>query len=149
MMRRIARSIAMSLLATGFVTTPAEPQTTESDTVVVIVSAASKIKSLPHLHLEDLYLGRTSRFPDGSPAVPIDQKPGTRDRSAFSNEFLGRSEAQIKAHWSKMIFTGRGRPPAEAVDAQELKKLVAENPRAIGYIDRRLVDATVRVVVVN
>jgi ABC-type phosphate transport system substrate-binding protein len=51
----------------------------------------------------------------------------------------------VKAHWSKIVFTGRGQPPRQASNASEAKKLIAENPNAIGYIDHSAVDASVRV----
>jgi ABC-type phosphate transport system substrate-binding protein len=127
----------------------AEPQAGAAEMVVVVVGATSPLMEIQRLHLADLYLGRTSRFPDGKPAMPIDQRPGTNDRAAFSETYLGRSEAQIKAHWSKLIFTGRGRPPAEAADAQTVLEMVAANPNAIGYVHPRFVDASVRIVRVN
>lgn len=114
--------------------------------VVVVVSAASRITEIPRLHLVDLFMGRTSRFPDGAPAVPVDQRPGSADRAAFSSAFLGRSEAQVKAHWAKIIFTGRGRPPVEAASGEAVRTMVAADPQAIGYLDRKLIDASVRVV---
>jgi ABC-type phosphate transport system substrate-binding protein len=117
-----------------------------ADTVVVVVSAASGVTEMSRLHLADLYLGRTTRFPNGAQAVAIDQRPGSPVRAAFSAAFLGRSEAQVKAYWSKIIFTGRGRPPAEASGDEAVRDLIAGDPRAIGYIDPRLVNSTIRVV---
>jgi ABC-type phosphate transport system substrate-binding protein len=116
------------------------------DKVVVVVSAESSVTEMPRLHLADLYLGRTSRFPNGEPAEPIDQEPASPARAAFYHTYLGRSPAEIKAHWSKIIFTGRGRPPKDVPTGEDVRELVADNPRAIGYIERRLVDDSVRVV---
>jgi len=53
---------------------------------------------------------------------------------------------QLKAHWSKIIFTGRGKPPKAVATGVELRKLIASNAQSIGYIDRELVDDSVRVV---
>lgn len=117
-----------------------------ADTVVVVVSSESPLEEISRLHLSDLYLGRTSRFPDGQPAETVDQEPGSRVRRAFYETYLGRSQSEIKAHWSKAVFTGRGRPPPDVEDGQAMKETLAGNPRAIGYIDRSLVDGSVRVV---
>jgi ABC-type phosphate transport system substrate-binding protein len=127
----------------------AAPVIAAADTVVVVVSARSSVTRISRLHLVDLYMGRTSRFPDGAPAVPIDQKPGSTVRTAFSATYLGRSEAQMKAHWSKIIFTGRGRPPAEASSGEATVNMVAGDPKAIGYIDSRLVNSSLRIVQVQ
>lgn len=114
--------------------------------VVVVVSAVSPVTEISRHYLADIYLGRTSRFPDGEPVEPIDQEPGSQVRTAFYANYLGRSPAQVKAHWSKLIFTGRGTPPPHAHTSRAVKELIAGNPRAIGYLERSRVDATVRVV---
>lgn len=64
--------------------------------------------------------------------------------SAFSG-FGTRGVAQIKIHWSKIIFTGRGTPPTALPDSMAVKRRVAEDPHAIGYIDQSQVDDSVRV----
>jgi hypothetical protein len=52
----------------------------------------------------------------------------------------------MKAYWAKIIFTGRGQPPQEVRSSAELKKRIAQDPAAIGYIDESLLDDSVRVV---
>jgi ABC-type phosphate transport system substrate-binding protein len=59
---------------------------------------------------------------------------------------IGRDNAQIKAIWSKILFTGRGLPPKQLPDSEAIKKAVAANPNAVGYIEKSLVDASVKVV---
>ncbi len=113
--------------------------------VVVVVSSRSPLTGVSKAHLVDVFLGRASRFADGSPAVPIDQVEGSPVRDEFYDTFAGKSSAQLKAHWSKIIFTGRGQPPKEVADSAAMKKLLAENPHAIGYIAPAQVDASVRV----
>ena len=114
--------------------------------IVVVVSVENPATEISRLHLVDLYLGRTTRFPNGEAAEPIDQRSGSKARDAFYERYVGRSVAEIKAHWSKIIFTGRGRPPREEPDCAAVKRYVADHPRAIGYIKRSRVDDTVRVV---
>jgi ABC-type phosphate transport system substrate-binding protein len=127
----------------------AAPAATGDDAVVVVVSAESSVTELSRLHLSDLYLGRTTRFENGEAAEPIDQDPESPVRTAFYEAYLGRSQAEIKAHWSKIIFTGRGRPPKAVANDEEVKELVAGDPSAVGYVERRLVDDSVRVVEVE
>jgi hypothetical protein len=56
------------------------------------------------------------------------------------------SAAQVKAFWSKIIFTGRGQPPKTVATSREAKQLLVASPNAISYIDQSLVDSSVRVV---
>ena len=122
----------------------AEPPTLAGDTVVVVVSASSSVTEISRLHLADLYMGRITRFPNGTPAAPVDQKAGSPARASFLDTYLDRSESQMKSYWSKLIFTGRGRPPREAASDQAVKELLARDPNAIGYIDPRVLDSRVR-----
>lgn len=121
----------------------------KADTVVVVVSAESPVEEISRARLADIYLGRKSRFPGGQEAVPIDQAEDSPVRKTFYETFLGRSPAEVKAHWSKMIFTGRGRPPRDVPDGEAVKEIVADDRRAIGYLDHSLVDGSVRVVKVG
>ena len=113
--------------------------------VVAVVSAKSPVTALNPNQVADIFLGKTSRFPDGTQAVPIDLAEESNARERFYASFTGKSPAQVKAHWAKIIFTGRGQPPRQASSSAEAKKLIAENPNAIGYIDSSLVDNSVRV----
>ena len=114
--------------------------------VVAVVSAKSAITTLSKSQVLDIFLGKTARFPDGSQAEPIDQSEGTSVRDEFYTKLAGKSAAQMKAYWSRIIFTGRGQPPKALPNSAEVKKRLIENPTAIGYIDADMVDASVRVV---
>jgi ABC-type phosphate transport system substrate-binding protein len=115
--------------------------------VVAVVSAKSQVSALTKAQIADIFLGKVNRYPDGSPAVPIDLAEGSPARDEFYVKYAGKSPAQVKAHWSKIIFTGRGQPPAEAANPADLKKRLAENPSAIGYLEPDRVDVTVKILI--
>ena len=114
--------------------------------VVPVVAAKSPVTSLSQAQLADIFLGKATRFPDGTLATPIDQNEDSPARERFYAQVAGKSPAQVKAHWSKIIFTGRGQPPRQLPGGAEVRRAVAENPGAIGYIDAKLVDSSVRVI---
>jgi ABC-type phosphate transport system substrate-binding protein len=115
--------------------------------VVVVVSAKCAVSTLSKDQVTDIFLGKTARFPDGAQAVPIDQTEGSPARDEFYAKFANKSPAQLKAHWTKIIFTGRGQPPKSVANSVEVRKLIAANPQAISYIERSAVDSTVKVIV--
>jgi ABC-type phosphate transport system substrate-binding protein len=114
--------------------------------VVVVVSAKNPVGTLSKSQVEDLFLGKTIRFPDGAIAVAIDQAEGSAVRDEFYNKIFGKSAAQIKAYWSKIIFTGRGQPPQSVSNTIEMMKRISADPTAIGYIDRNMMNDSVRAV---
>jgi hypothetical protein len=117
-----------------------------AEDLVVIVSARAPAAALRPEQVADIFLSESNRFPDGSEATPVDQQIGTAPRDEFYEKLARRSPALMRAYWTKMIFTGRGQPPREASGNAAVKKLVAENPGMIGYIDRSALDPTVRAV---
>jgi len=116
--------------------------------LVVIVAADNPAPAMSADQVAALFLGQAARFPDGAPALALDQRVGSPARDGFYSQVAGKTPALLKAHWSKMVFTGRGQPPREAPDSASVRRMVAANPAMIGYIDRAALDASVRPVLV-
>lgn len=113
--------------------------------LAVIVSSKSPVANLTVEQAGNIFLGKASSFPAGGTAVPIDQAEGaTRDQ--FYTKVTSKSSSQVKAYWSKLIFTGKGQPPKEVASSAEVKKLIAANPSMIGYIEKDQVDGSVKAV---
>lgn len=113
--------------------------------VVVVVAANSPIKDLSDSEIADVFLGRLARLPGGTVVQPLDQAEGRPAREEFYRRLTGKSPAQVKAFWSKVIFTGRGRPPRALANDGEVIRALRENPLAIGYVDRGSVDPGFRI----
>jgi ABC-type phosphate transport system substrate-binding protein len=116
--------------------------------LVVIVSARSPVASLRADQVADIFLGQVGTFPDGAEAVALDQHIGSAQRDDFYARVAAKTPALLKAYWTKMIFTGRGQPPKEAGDSAAVRRMVADNPALIGYIDKAALDASVKAVLV-
>lgn len=112
--------------------------------VVVVVSAKSAATALTAEQASDIFLGRASTMPGGGAAVPVDQSEGAAARDLFYQKATGKSAAQVKAYWSKQIFSGKGTPPKDAGNDAAVKALVAANPNVVGYIDKGALDASVK-----
>lgn len=117
--------------------------------VVLIVSAKSSVGALRPEQVSDIFLGKVSTFPArGDEAVPLDQQEDSAIREEFYSKLTGKSLPLLKAYWSKLIFAGKGQPPREVPSGEAVKKLVADNPKYIGYIDSHAVDDSVKAVLV-
>lgn len=121
--------------------------TTAAD-LVVVVSAHSPVTTLRAEQVADIFLSEATRFPDGGEVVALDLPIGSPLRDDFYLKVANRSPALMKAYWTKKIFTGRGQPPRELPNSAAVRKLVADNPALIGYIERSALDASVRPVLV-
>lgn len=126
------RHISLAAIMAGLLVT-----TSYADTVVVVNQSAG---ALTKDQIADIYLGKDTSF------APLDLPESAATRADFYKKATGRDLAQVKATWSRLIFSGKAQPPKEVPDAAAVKKAVAANPKAIGYIDKSAVDGTVKVV---
>jgi ABC-type phosphate transport system substrate-binding protein len=114
--------------------------------VVVVVSSKSAIKSLTAEQTKKIFLSKVVTFPNGQNVLPIDQPEGSTVRDEFYAKVAHMNSSQLTAYWAKIIFTGDGRPPQLLADNLAVRKAIAGNPNAIGYIDKSAVNRSVRVV---
>jgi hypothetical protein len=113
--------------------------------VAVIVSPKSPRASLTAEQVSAIFLGKSNTRPSGSTAVPTDLA-ALPARGIFYTKIAGKSPAQVKAAWSRLVFSGKATPPKELASSAEVKKFIAANPDAIGYIEKSAVDSSVKVV---
>lgn len=116
------------------------------ESLVVVVSSKQSIAALNPHQIENLFMGLSSVFPDGSPAIPVDHAENSAIWQQFYRDVLGRSAAQIRSHWARQVFTGRGRPPRTVNSYGELLELMAEDTRIISYIYARSLTPDIKVV---
>ncbi len=114
----------------------------------MIVSARSTVNVLSADQVAEIFLFQTNRFPNGTEVVPIDQDLGSPLRDEFYSKVTRRTPALVKAHWARLIFTGRGQPPAEVDGNAAMRRMIAENPGMIGYVERTALDPSVRAVLI-
>jgi ABC-type phosphate transport system substrate-binding protein len=114
--------------------------------VAIVVSARSGISALTAEQVSDIFLGKVKTLPNGTAVKPVDLPVSDDARAAFTKRVLGRSEGQLKAYWSRLVFTGAGLPPKEAHDGDEVKALIESDPSVIGYMSPDQINSSVKVV---
>jgi len=107
---------------------------------VVIVNPANPATRMFSEQAAQFFLGKSAMF------TPIDQAEGSHIRNDFYQKIADKDAAQVKAIWSKLVFTGKATAPKEMKSNADVKKAVAADPKAIGYIDKSAVDDTVKVI---
>lgn len=108
--------------------------------IVAIVSAKAGKSSMTTEQVADVFLGRDSSM------EPVDLSDSSSVRNDFYTKLTGKDASQVKALWTKLIFTGKATPPKIASSAAEVKSKVSADDKTIGYIDKSDVDASVKVV---
>jgi len=114
--------------------------------IVVVVNKQNPVDSLNRRELVDLYMGRTQHYPNGTLVLRLDQAPDSDTRSQFYRSLVNKSVAEVNAYWARLLFTGRASPPQVLDNSASVLDAVRKNPNAIGYVDSRDVDNSVKVI---
>jgi ABC-type phosphate transport system substrate-binding protein len=113
--------------------------------VAVVVGAHSGASALTTEQAASLFLGKSDQLPGAGTAQLLDQPESAAVRELFYTKVTGKSAAQIKAAWSRLVFSGKATPPKEIATSEAVKKMVAADPNTVGYIEKKAVDASVKV----
>jgi len=108
--------------------------------VVIVTGSGTPTGSMSKEQVSDIFLGKSKSL------TPLDQPSSSPLREEFYTKVTGKSAAQAKSHWSKLSFTGKGTPPKEGRNSDDIKRQVAADPKLIGYIEKSDVDSSVKVI---
>jgi ABC-type phosphate transport system substrate-binding protein len=111
----------------------------------VVVGAKSSATALTAEQAAGLFLSKSDQLPGVGTALLLDLPEGSPTRETFYTKVAGKSGSQVKAAWSRLVFSGKATPPKELGSTAEVKKMVAANPNAVGYIEKSAVDGSVKV----
>lgn len=131
------KTMMNALVLAGAVLAVATPVLAE---VVVVVNPKSASGPMTNEQVAQFFLGKSTAM------TPIDQPESAAIRTEFYKKVTDKEPSQAKALWSKLVFTGKATQPKEVAGSADVKKAVAADPKAIGYIEKSAVDATVKVV---
>lgn len=103
------------------------------DRAVVIVHPDVADETLSEDDLRGIFWGDKTRWGNGDRiAMALPARSPMRD--AFLRVYIGRTDAQFRNHWRRIVFTGRGQMPREIQDEAVLLTYVATTPGAVSFI---------------
>jgi len=137
----MAKGLTVALLAIAAASAPAAAQEYK-----VIVNSANSTSDLPADVAAKLFLKQATKFPNGTPAQPVDLGKASGVRAAFSKGVLGRAVSAVESYWQQQIFSGKDVPPATKASDDEVIAFVKANPGAIGYVSASAGTAGVKVI---
>ncbi len=118
--------------------------------VKVVVHASNPVDSISKSKVADLFLKRVTRWDNGRAVTPVDQSEKSTARTDFTKDLLDKEVVWVKSYWQKMIFSGRGTPPAELSSDKDVLDLIRTNADAIGYVaESATIPAGVKVLTVG
>jgi len=129
----------------GFALVLALGQPAWAEGIAVIVHPEREADGLAAEVIAQIYLKQRGFWPEGEAIVPINREAGSAIREGFSRRVLGRRASKLRSYWNRRYFQGV-LPPATLASDEAVRRFVAAEPRAIGYVSASAVDGSVRVV---
>lgn len=120
----------LPLLASMFISVAAQAD------IVVIAHASSPLKSLTREEIGRIYMKRMKHLPRAKQLelFPVSQSSVAGMQDAFYLHVTDKDQNQLRAYWARLLFTGKDKPPKDGKDDEGVKRLVAESPGTIGFI---------------
>lgn len=107
----------------------------QSVAMTVIVNSSVPQEKLNVINLRTIFSGRQRYWEDGSNIKVVILGFQNTSHLLFCNQVLDVFPHQIRRSWERSIFSGLSRGPIIVNDFNEMKKIVAQTPGAVGYID--------------
>lgn len=114
--------------------------------LVVVANPKSGIERMSREEVVFVFMGRWRHFPSGIAAQPVDQPFDSPERTDFYRQLVNKSPSEIKAYWSRLVFSGGARPPVSPDNHEEQIRILTSTPGAVGYLERSTVDSRVKIV---
>jgi ABC-type phosphate transport system substrate-binding protein len=134
-MKIISTVLTLFILLTGTASFAAE--------VILITNPGNVVSAISPQDAKNIYLGKKSTWNDGNHVITYTQA-NAEITGKFTKNFIKKTAQQFNLYWRKAIFTGKGTPPKEVNNSEQMKKMVAGGNGTIGYILDSELDSTVK-----
>jgi len=116
-----------------------------ADDHLAVIVAPSRTAQLTVADIAQIYLRKRRYWATGDAIVPVNREADCPARTHFTRVVFGGESRWLATYWNRQYFRGV-LPPATLASDEAVKRFVAAVPNAIGYVDARAVDDSVRVV---
>jgi hypothetical protein len=112
---------------------PAYPSDKSIKDVIIIGNRRLPFNSLGANELKDIYQRNKTMWANGQ-KISFALLDGGKTHELFIRHHIQKTPAQYHRFWKKLVFSGRGVPPASFRDEKSLMAHVALTAGAIGYV---------------
>ncbi len=119
-----------------------------ADPIAVVVPKQSDINALSKKQVIDIFMGRFDFLENGQKIKPVDYDNGYPFREQFYRSLVNKSERQIAAYWSRLLFSGRAKPPTQVASVEVSIDELSNDTSMITYVPVNLVSEEMNIVLV-
>ncbi|MDH5387566.1 MAG: hypothetical protein OEY06_03845 [Gammaproteobacteria bacterium] len=113
--------------------------------IVVVASLDSPISKMSQREVTNIFMAKTNRNSEGKRVTAIELSDSDC-KTEFYKVITGKTISQLKSYWSKLIFTGKGKPPRSFDENKSLVEELNNNDYAVTYIPANQLTQSMKVV---
>ena len=140
------RSLLLTLLVAAALGTWAQSSDAGSDLIVIIVNRANPASTLAVGELRPIFQTTKTSWSRGGEVVPFNLPYDNALRQEYDRAVLGLDPERVARYWQDRKIRGGARAPKQLSTASAVLAAVAASPGAVGYVNARDVNETVKVV---
>jgi hypothetical protein len=111
---------------------------------IVIVGCAD-VPAVSLKEVRQIFLKRSSAFPDGTSAIPIDLSDNQSIKWQFYQKVVGKERSQVYSYWARAsVSNKKATQPEQVQTIADLKKQLKKQG-SIGYMDAKYVESGMNV----
>lgn len=114
--------------------------------VAVIVNKQNQATSISKKDLSNIFKQKQKTWADGGIIEVVTLPKDNPLMEKFSESVLDMSSSDLEKYYLKNALSGKGQPPRTAQSPSEVKSIVGDNKNAIGLIDSKDADPSVKVI---
>ena len=99
--------------------------------------------------LKAVLMGETQRWKNGKRILIALMKTNTALGKTTSAKIYDMSGDELNKYWLSLVFQGKAQAPVFFTSTSDLQNFVAQNPGAIGIIDKPIASTDVRAVMID
>lgn len=110
----------------------------------VIVNPSAAVSSASPSDIRAVFLHKSKKI-SGVAVVPIDNADNAM-RKTFLKSVVRKKPRAFKSYWTRLVFSGKASPLKSQSNDNGVKQWVGSHADAIGFIDSKNVDDSVKVI---
>jgi hypothetical protein len=121
----------------------------QETTLVAVGNQSGAPAVMKFSELKAVFMGERQRWKNGNRIVIALMRTNTPAGKATSAKIYDMTGDELNRFWLALVFQGKAAAPNFFNSESELQTFIAQNPGAIGIIDKPLADAEVKPIIID
>ena len=114
---------------------------------IIIKTQHCSFESLEEKQIKYIFLGKLTNI-NNQTITPINSN-NEKTYSDFTEKYLRKSPSKVRTYWTRMLFTGKAKPPMSIDIKMDTKQLLLENKCFVTYTENHPIEGWDKVEIIK